>query len=440
MAAPPRFSQARRRALDERGQLLPIYVVAIFSVLALGAILFQVGRAATLRSDAQTAADAAALAGARELASQLISADGSTFGLDEDAVRAEAAGYAEENDARLVSFELNGCGVWVEVESEQELEGEEAEQLDVAGERASAEAAGAMGPTVGLGGGAFGAPVDGSVPAVMRPAAQLAQRLGLQITSTTGGTHAAGSYHYQGLAIDVSNSSGPTPQMEAFYDTAKQAFAGRLLELIYDPRGAIYEDGVEHPPYTEGGHSDHVHIALAPGGATGLPLDGELAGSSLGAVAGPQLVDVESVRGCALASPEAALLAGAYQGYTPGPDTAELGAAICRIGQGMGASEKVMLAAFEAGIVESGMQNLPDGDRDSAGVFQQRPSQNWGSYSQVTDPAYAAKSFFSRAIAAESDALTAGQLAQEVQRSGFPLRYDQAEADARALMAQVGCT
>lgn len=40
---------------------------------------------------------------------------------------------------------------------------------------------------------------------------------------------------------------------------------------------------------------------------------------------------------------------------------------------GMGASAKVMLALFEAGIVESRFQNLGGGDRDSAGFLQQRP-------------------------------------------------------------------
>ncbi|MGW7289731.1 FG-GAP repeat domain-containing protein [Streptomyces sp. NPDC054847] len=97
-----------------------------------------------------------------------------------------------------------------------------------------------------------------------------------------------------------------------------------------------------------------------------------------------------------------------------------------------------MLAAFEAGWVESHMNNLACGDKDSIGVFQQRPSYGWGTVEQIMDPWYAATQFITRAI--ESDranpGFTAGQLAQSVQRSAYPDRYDDAELKARALLAE----
>src|SRR5918992_1746669 len=120
-----------------------------------------------------------------------------------------------------------------------------------------------------------------------------------------------------------------------------------------------------------------------------------------------------------------------------------------RVGIGYHVSSKVMLAAFEAGWVESHMNNLPCGDLDSVGVFQQRPG--WGSESERTYVVYAAKAFFAGtsaaegapgynkgAIQAERDCptCTAGQIAQDVQGSAFPDRYDQAEAKARDLMAE----
>jgi hypothetical protein len=43
---------------------------------------------------------------------------------------------------------------------------------------------------------------------------------------------------------------------------------------------------------------------------------------------------------------------------------------------------------------ESTLRNLPYGDRDSLGLFQQRPSAGWGSAAQVQDPVYAAQAFF----------------------------------------------
>ncbi|WP_367124322.1 hypothetical protein [Streptomyces phytohabitans] len=103
---------------------------------------------------------------------------------------------------------------------------------------------------------------------------------------------------------------------------------------------------------------------------------------------------------------------------------------------------KVLLAAFEAGWVESHMHNLDCGDKDSLGVFQQRPSAGWGTPEQITDPVYATAEFLEQAVRndARNPAYTPGQLAQSVQRSAFPDRYDQSEAKARELIAIAGRT
>ncbi|MEU9980584.1 hypothetical protein [Streptomyces sp. NPDC050856] len=109
-----------------------------------------------------------------------------------------------------------------------------------------------------------------------------------------------------------------------------------------------------------------------------------------------------------------------------------------RVGRDLAVNDKVMLAGFEAGWVESHMNNLPCGDKDSVGVFQQRPSQGWGTPEQCMDVAYASNSFFTRAVEVDRQhpEWTAGQVAQGVQRSAFPERYDQAEAKARALLEE----
>jgi hypothetical protein len=101
----------------------------------------------------------------------------------------------------------------------------------------------------------------------------------------------------------------------------------------------------------------------------------------------------------------------------------------------MGASPKVILAAVEAGLVESNLNNCANGDRDSVGVFQQRPS--WGSFAQRTDVAHASRSFLVKAIARENRYSTAGRLAQAVQASAFPYRYDTRERQAQTLIAAV---
>jgi len=109
---------------------------------------------------------------------------------------------------------------------------------------------------------------------------------------------------------------------------------------------------------------------------------------------------------------------------------------VYQVGLDRNVSPKVMLAAFEAGWVESHMNNLNCGDKDSLGVFQQRPSQGWGTPEQIMNVAYAATQFFVQAQRNEPlhPEYTAGLLAQSVQRSCCPERYDQAEGRARAMM------
>jgi len=110
---------------------------------------------------------------------------------------------------------------------------------------------------------------------------------------------------------------------------------------------------------------------------------------------------------------------------------------VYRVGRNLGVSEKVMLAGFEAGWVESRMNNLDCGDRDSLGVFQQRPSQGWGTPEQIMNVRYAATRFFTPAmtVAVQHPTYTAGQIAQAVQISAFPERYDQAQGTALSLIA-----
>lgn len=98
----------------------------------------------------------------------------------------------------------------------------------------------------------------------------------------------------------------------------------------------------------------------------------------------------------------------------------------------MHASDKQLLALFEAGIVESGLRNLNYGDRDSVGFLQQRAG--WGSLSERMNVAHATASFIRKAKNKDTQGQTAGQLAQAVQVSAFPRRYDERAADAAAVL------
>ncbi|WP_020496862.1 hypothetical protein [Sciscionella marina] len=103
---------------------------------------------------------------------------------------------------------------------------------------------------------------------------------------------------------------------------------------------------------------------------------------------------------------------------------------------GRDVDDRVMLSTFETAWVESHVNNLPCGDADSLGVFQQRPSAGWGTPEQVQDPVYATNAYLDQAItnAANNPGWSAGQVAQSVQRSAYPDRYDQNEDKAREII------
>ncbi|GAA0559998.1 hypothetical protein GCM10010172_48880 [Paractinoplanes ferrugineus] len=106
-----------------------------------------------------------------------------------------------------------------------------------------------------------------------------------------------------------------------------------------------------------------------------------------------------------------------------------------------GVSPRVLLATFEAAWVESRLNNCSNGDLDSMGVFQQRAS--WGSADARTTVATATHAFVVRAKnvdATSAPSVTAGQIAQKVQASAYPDRYDQAQGTATALLNAYGVT
>lgn len=95
--------------------------------------------------------------------------------------------------------------------------------------------------------------------------------------------------------------------------------------------------------------------------------------------------------------------------------------------------------AIATAIVESGLRNLDYGDRDSIGLFQQRPSAGWGTVAQIMDPIYSVGKFYTALFALPNWATMGdGAAAQAVQRSAFPGRYADVMGQADVWLAQVG--
>lgn len=113
---------------------------------------------------------------------------------------------------------------------------------------------------------------------------------------------------------------------------------------------------------------------------------------------------------------------------------------IIRIGRDMGMSSRDIQIGIMTAMQESSLRNLSGGDRDSAGLFQQRPSAGWGTHFQVTDPDYATRKFFNTLKGVGSrNRMAKWQAAQEVQVSAHPRAYAKHEGDAaRLLRAQSG--
>ncbi|MEV7325779.1 heavy metal transporter [Streptomyces sp. NPDC093970] len=124
------------------------------------------------------------------------------------------------------------------------------------------------------------------------------------------------------------------------------------------------------------------------------------------------------------------------QSYEFTPDQAVNAATIAAVGTGRGMPERAVAIALATAIQESGLVNIQHGDRDSLGLFQQRPSQGWGTEKQILDPAYAAGMFYAHlAKVPHYETLPLTVAAQRVQRSGYPEAYAKHENDATVLAA-----
>ncbi|MET9565967.1 heavy metal transporter [Streptomyces tauricus] len=111
-------------------------------------------------------------------------------------------------------------------------------------------------------------------------------------------------------------------------------------------------------------------------------------------------------------------------------------ATITAVGTNRGMPERAVTIALATALQESALRNLGHGDRDSLGLFQQRPSQGWGTEREILDPAYAAGEFYAHLDKVPDYAdLPLTVAAQRVQRSGFPEAYAKHEPDATLLAA-----
>jgi hypothetical protein len=107
-------------------------------------------------------------------------------------------------------------------------------------------------------------------------------------------------------------------------------------------------------------------------------------------------------------------------------EQAGIAATIAGVAVRHGLPRQAVTIALAAALQESQLQNLSYGDRDSVGVFQQRPSQGWGTTAELEDPVYATTKFFAALVQVPGyTTMPVNQAAQDVQHSADGSAYEQ---------------
>lgn len=150
------------------------------------------------------------------------------------------------------------------------------------------------------------------------------------------------------------------------------------------------------------------------------------------------------LRSSSIAGPECTVAGDAAdQDRTPDVDltAAQLqhASTVNAVGLRRGLPERARVIALATAFQESSLRNRPDGDRDSVGLFQQRPSQGWGTPEQILDPVYASGRFYDALVEVPGwTDLPLTEAAQAVQYSGHPDAYAKWEPQATTLARGLG--
>lgn len=115
-------------------------------------------------------------------------------------------------------------------------------------------------------------------------------------------------------------------------------------------------------------------------------------------------------------------------------------ATISAVGLRRGVIPRAIVVALSVALQESKLRNLDHqgarNDHDSLGLFQQRPSQGWGTKQQILDQRYAADRFYTALLRVKGwDKMRVTDAAQRVQRSAYPEAYQKWADDAEVLAA-----
>jgi cell wall-associated NlpC family hydrolase len=111
---------------------------------------------------------------------------------------------------------------------------------------------------------------------------------------------------------------------------------------------------------------------------------------------------------------------------------------IVNIGTGLNVPPYGLLVGIATAIGESTLLDAPGGDRDSLGLFQQRPSQGWGTPAQIMDTSYASAKFFTALLGVRDwQSMSVTEAAHSTQGNAVADYYTQFVNDAKAILAKI---
>jgi cell wall-associated NlpC family hydrolase len=243
---------------------------------------------------------------------------------------------------------------------------------------------------------------------------------------------------------DASTSTAYTARI----DELMLLLSGRIVYWITAPGKDSYteilnEENTSNPAAPEPGDAWHVvdfgasvkqHTDWWGSGAptaTGLKNLAETLTGQIAAAASDTIAEPANAGGITVTS-----TADAADTFKLAGDRLANAQTIVSVGTGMGVPVRGEVIAVATATQESKLINLPGGPGGAYGMFQQTPSQGWGSVDQVQDPAYAATAFYRHLLAVpgwQDMALT--DAAQAVQHSAYPDAYAQWEASATVIVA-----
>ncbi len=131
-------------------------------------------------------------------------------------------------------------------------------------------------------------------------------------------------------------------------------------------------------------------------------------------------------------SPQECIVTASGQSFDWAPDQASNTAVITAIALKRGLVARAATIAIATALQESKVRNIEYGDRDSVGLFQQRPSQGWGTAAQIMNPEYSSNAFYDALVKVPAwESADIATTAQAVQKSADGSAYAQHESKAR---------